>query len=275
MMPAEPSPRQKTAKKALETLNEKGKKYGVAWAAAATRANYRGDAASFINLIKSGDDQSLETVTRVLSTWNNLIKEKKQTIEKSRGAAPKAVPPTATNKVFPSSKSELVGLSHPEIDLILSAHNSVRSKYRKPPLEYHKALAERAQVWANHLVVRRANGFISGPQPHDPNKHVDGLGECGENLAAIYDQWPFGKYAPKHNFPVAEWEKEVANWDLIRKTSKGTGKYLHFTQLIWAGTRLVGCGFALVENPETHFHSVWVCKYYPAGNDESQMEKNT
>jgi hypothetical protein len=272
MMPPELNPRQKTAKKVLEQLIAESKEYGVAWADAASRANYRGDIASFGNLIKSGDDRSLDTVARILRAWSDIIKEKKQTIEKSRGAAPKAVPPPSTMKVFERSKSEHVGLDEPEINVILSAHNSVRQKYGKPPLQYNKTLADRAQVWANYLVTRRAEGYI-GRQPHDPNKHVDGVGECGENLAAEYvHSYPW-RHKPKHTFPVDEWEKEIANWDFARKIARAE-PYAHFTQLIWRATRLVGCGFAFVEFPETHFHCVWVCKYYPAGNEESQMREN-
>jgi hypothetical protein len=39
---------------------------------------------------------------------------------------------------------------------------------------------------------------------------------------------------------------------------KGTG---HFTQIVWRGTRVVGCGVASCSGK-----ALWVCRYAPAGN---------
>ena len=42
----------------------------------------------------------------------------------------------------------------------------------------------------------------------------------------------------------------------------------HFTQVVWRGTREVGCGHA-----QCNGNDIWVCQYDPPGNFEGQYQQ--
>ena len=48
-------------------------------------------------------------------------------------------------------------------------------------------------------------------------------------------------------------------------------KTLHFTQLIWKGTKEIGVGMALTNNRKTGFI---VARYFPAGNKMNHFPEN-
>jgi hypothetical protein len=90
----------------LRQLNELGKEHGIDWQEAANKAFYRGTLTEFVRLIQTGDDRSLEDVNRVLRAWFSLINEKKLQMTDARGASPKSVSPSRTNKVVEQSIGE-------------------------------------------------------------------------------------------------------------------------------------------------------------------------
>src|SRR5262249_43363787 len=131
---------------------------------------------------------------------------------------------------------------------ILEAHNRVRAQHCAPPLAWSSDLARTAQRWADAL---RRNGCA--PE-HSRAKH-------GENLAAptrgalasedVVDMW----YA----------ERERYRYDRPGFSSV-TG---HFTQVVWRGTKHLGCGVAACDSIQ-----VWVCNYDPPGNVEGEYRDN-
>lgn len=125
---------------------------------------------------------------------------------------------------------------------MLEAHNEVRARVDVPPLRWSDRLAAHAQEWANHLL---ANGQFYH-RPHPP---------FGENLFDI-----IGPRA--HTSPaavVADWASEEIDYSYRANTCRGVCG--HYTQLVWSGTREVGCAAARDSNRE-----VWVCNYNPPGN---------
>lgn len=69
-------------------------------------------------------------------------------------------------------------------------------------------------------------------------------------------------------------QKVVRNWYNEGVESKynyaagqpdGDGDYLHFTQVVWASTRYLGCGIATSTSGGCTSYTV-VCNYSPAGN---------
>ena len=66
----------------------------------------------------------------------------------------------------------------------------------------------------------------------------------------------------------------IAMWyDEVKRYSFASGGFSmktgHFTQLVWRGTREVGCGVAHCKDLD-----VWVCQYAPPGNVQGQYREN-
>lgn len=123
---------------------------------------------------------------------------------------------------------------------MLEGHNAVRERVGVPALSWSPSLAQTAQDWAEYLVATRA--FFHSPDNQD-----------GENLYAISG----GTASP--NDVVSAWAQEASGYNINRDTCSGVCG--HYTQLVWRGTREVGCAVATDTQRE-----VWVCEYYPAGN---------
>jgi pathogenesis-related protein 1 len=132
-------------------------------------------------------------------------------------------------------------LGQPSIESqLLTAHNALRATLKIPPLTWSDKLAARAQDWAATLLAR-------GELAHRPKSPY------GENIFAIT-----GASASPEQV-VESWAAESSDYDY--KTNKCRKVCGHYTQLIWAATRQVGCGVARNARRE-----VWVCNYDPPGN---------
>jgi len=123
---------------------------------------------------------------------------------------------------------------------MLAAHNAVRTRVRIAPLEWSDRLAAHARDWAVTLSARRQFA-------HRPNSAF------GENLFTIT-----GASASPAEV-VQAWVSESRDYDY--KSNGCHGVCGHYTQIVWAGTRQVGCAVARGGGRE-----VWVCDYDPPGN---------
>jgi uncharacterized protein YkwD len=123
---------------------------------------------------------------------------------------------------------------------LLEAQNAVRAKLDIPPLKWSDQLAARAQDWADTLLAR--GEFIHRPKS-----------PYGENLFAVEG----ASVSPED--VVEAWATESRDYDY--KTNKCSKVCGHYTQLVWAATKQVGCGVARGPRRE-----VWVCDYDPPGN---------
>jgi uncharacterized protein YkwD len=123
---------------------------------------------------------------------------------------------------------------------MIAAHNFNRTKVGTPPLAWSDDLATSAQQWAATLIDRGTFASRQG-------------GQFGENLFEISG----GSADPSR--VVDAWASEAANYD--HTTNSCRARCGHYTQLVWRGTRLVGCGAARKAKRE-----VWVCDYDPPGN---------
>ena len=113
--------------------------------------------------------------------------------------------------------------STPMSQAMLDAHNAIRARVGVPPLVWSDQLAQVAQDWANHLI---ATGALS----HRPNNRY------GENIYAISG----GHATPAE--VVDLWAKEARGYDIRSNTCSGVCG--HYTQIVWAKTRAVGCAVA-------------------------------
>ncbi|HTP87786.1 MAG TPA: CAP domain-containing protein [Bryobacteraceae bacterium] len=121
-----------------------------------------------------------------------------------------------------------------------AAHNVVRSRVGVAPLTWSSRLADRAQEWADHLAARHQF-------QHSPNSPY------GENLFEIDG----GSATPAD--VVADWASEARDYDY--RTNQCRGVCGHYTQIVWRGTKEVGCAMARDGRRE-----IWVCEYDPPGN---------
>jgi pathogenesis-related protein 1 len=97
-----------------------------------------------------------------------------------------------------------------------------------------------AQEWADRLLATHAFS-------HRPNN------QYGENLFMISG----GSASPSE--VVASWANEALDYDIRANTCSGICG--HYTQIVWAKTRTVGCAVAADQ-----FREIWVCEYDPPGN---------
>jgi pathogenesis-related protein 1 len=134
------------------------------------------------------------------------------------------------------SPSDLGMISSP----MVQAHNAVRSRVGVPPLIWSDQLAKVAQAWANRLLITHAFS-------HRPNN------QYGENLYMIS-----GSSASPSEV-VRSWANEAKGYDILTNTCAGICG--HYTQIVWAKTRAVGCAVATDQ-----YQEVWVCNYDPPGN---------
>lgn len=133
-------------------------------------------------------------------------------------------------------------LSAATISEMLHAHNEVRRQRQIVPLRWSYDLGAAAQEWAEHL-------SSIGALQHDRSRRV------GQNLFVSYGQ----KEPPA--FVVGKWAEESKDYDERRFKCTPGEVCGHFTQIIWRGTKEVGCGVAGGANGQ-----FWVCYYSPPGN---------
>lgn len=133
---------------------------------------------------------------------------------------------------------------------MLDRHNQLREKHCAPPLRWSETLQKLAQDWADQL--RDAGCAFE----HRPNNRV------GENLTF------FAPRTSQRPEDVAYgWYSEVSLYDFAKgKFDFSTG---HFTQLVWRGTRHLGCGVSTCNGGE-----IWVCNYDPPGNMMGSFREN-
>ena len=146
--------------------------------------------------------------------------------------APAYRPPPAPSYAPPSTQSLAQEM--------LAAHNAIRARVGERPLVWSPQVAAVAQDWANRLI---ATGAFS----HRPNNRY------GENLYTISG----GSMSVEE--AVNGWAAEAHGYDI--RTNICAGVCGHYTQIVWASTRAIGCAVAA-----KGYRQVWVCDYDPPGN---------
>ena len=130
---------------------------------------------------------------------------------------------------------------------ILAAHNRLRADHCAPPLTWSDELQETAQGWADTMA--RHCTLEHSDHPHGENLYMGSIGV--RTPAGVAEQW----------------HSEVSDYDFRRGGfSMQTG---HFTQLVWSGTRALGCGQSTCNGL-----AVWVCMYDPPGNVQGGYRDN-
>ncbi|XP_055346979.1 cysteine-rich secretory protein 3-like [Paramacrobiotus metropolitanus] len=134
---------------------------------------------------------------------------------------------------------------------IVTLHNHYRNIVKAKNmnmLKWNEKAAQMAQQWANTC-----------PTGHNSNddRNLAGFDGCGQNIA-----WREGS-ALSWSDAINDWFEEVKNFRYCRQP---TGKVGHFTQMMWADTKVVGCGIRTDCNKLGRNTIVYVCNYCDAGN---------
>ncbi|XP_072388000.1 venom allergen 5 2-like [Diabrotica undecimpunctata] len=151
--------------------------------------------------------------------------------------------------------------------LILDLHNAMRQSIAlgqiggQPPaanmmeMKWDDELASRAQKWAESCYS----------EDHDRNRDVSRF-PVGQNIATTWTTKPPSNYYdtdPDFADAITKWfnEFKVFNFGAI-----GRGRTGHYTQMIWAETNLIGCGYAFYYDPSKGYTKNYICNYGPGGN---------
>ncbi|HEX5958660.1 MAG TPA: CAP family protein [Hyphomicrobiaceae bacterium] len=137
----------------------------------------------------------------------------------------------------------------PAAQEMLALHNAKRRAHCAPDLTWSSELAAAAQAWADRCEFAHASRSVNPNQGENLARGAGKLGTAAHLFAGWYDE------VRQYNFGSPSYQK-------------GTG---HFTQIVWRGTREVGCGVATCGGK-----SFWVCRYAPQGNivNPGYFEKN-
>ncbi|KAF9111149.1 hypothetical protein BGX27_005330 [Mortierella sp. AM989] len=143
----------------------------------------------------------------------------------------------------PKPKKPTVKLTK-EQQVILDTHNKYRALHQAPPLKWNTKAANFGNKWIQNHRCKLTHS--SGPY--------------GENLAFGYK-----------NFKAAinGWYGEVKDYKYNNPGFSGaTG---HFTQVVWKGTKSVGCAKVLCPGSNRY---TYVCEYDGPGNYRGEFPKN-
>jgi uncharacterized protein YkwD len=135
-----------------------------------------------------------------------------------------------------------------DMQAILEAHNRYRAAHCAPPLAWSNDVAKVAAAWADRLAKTKCG------LEHSQN-------DLGENLAG----GTASALGPERAVDI--WYAEKKNYDFAHGGfSMSAG---HFTQLVWKGSRHLGCGTSTCKDVR-----IWVCNYDPPGNVEGEFAAN-
>merc|ERR1712136_130923 len=165
-------------------------------------------------------------------------------------------------------------------DTILNKHNELRSLVANGEEErgvdggQPKATNMRELTWNDELAEvaqRWVNQCIAG---HDKNRRTDDFEYVGQNWAwAAVVGGNHDDSGAVASGMVQKWYDEVKDitaqavdsFSLDKTVTGATGDIGHYTQVVWAETTDVGCGY-MTSNVNERIESVLVCNYGPSGN---------
>lgn len=152
-------------------------------------------------------------------------------------AVPKATPPRPSSD--PSKCTAKNGLTLPEINELLAAHNDARYEQKLAAVTWNCHLAELAQEWADKSIYEHRDDSSYG-------ENIFISGNSAEPIATV----------------VKRWMLEKPNWN-NETTICAPGKTcVHYVQIMWRSTTRIGCG--INRSATGKWKAMVVCNYDPA-----------
>ncbi len=138
---------------------------------------------------------------------------------------------------------------------ILIQHNYYRKRHQVDDLIRNSEIEAIAQAYSDKLASTSGTG-------HSGNKYNGA--SLGENL---YYCWGSYQMTVTGGEATDAWYNEVSLYDFNNPGYvKGVG---HFTQLVWKGSKQLGCGATCANN-----YCAVTCNYFPAGNVLGYFDSN-
>lgn len=159
-------------------------------------------------------------------------------------------------------------LSTPERDALLAQHNQTRSSAvpsaaNMTRLVWDANLATVAQLWAAQCNFAHNPNRGSAYAALSPNS-----GQVGENIYVTTGSRASALTGA--NGASALWAAEVSDYNFAANNCASGKVCGHYTQMVWANTRRVGCAVQLCATvtglPNFTNAQLLVCDYNPAGN---------
>lgn len=148
---------------------------------------------------------------------------------------------------------------------MIKEHNTLRASVGVPEVRWSDALAKQAAAWAEELKkngcgMKHSHAAKVGENLYWASPLKTGTRSKGQNTW----KWLLTPQPIKEENVIASWTTEQPWYSLSSNTCNAPpGKTCgHYTQMVWAGTREVGCAKAVCNDSS----QVWVCNYAPAGN---------
>ncbi|XP_075539757.1 uncharacterized protein LOC142574594, partial [Dermacentor variabilis] len=179
----------------------------------------------------------------------------------------------------PGCKIHYKGVSAADRSLILNLHNSYRSQVAQGRLQGFATAADMYRLrWDDEManVAQALSNQCTEPgvvvDHDDPlDRSTSRFNLTGQNLAKVVRRWP----PPRQNwtFIIDSWFNEYQYYSPgdVRAYNPYTARHTnYFTQIIWAKTHHVGCGyvnFSFADPSATPpYMEIYACNYGPAGN---------
>ncbi|XP_010885778.1 cysteine-rich secretory protein 2-like [Esox lucius] len=155
-----------------------------------------------------------------------------------------------TNTQNPAVQKEIVDL-----------HNDLRRGVQPPArnmlqMSWNNEAAINAQKWANQCTMSHS--------PADQRR--TSTSGCGENLFMSTNERPWTS-------AIQSWYSEVNNYNYDSNGSINGKVVGHYTQVVWATSKEIGCAVAKCPNSVWKFY--YVCQYCPPGNYVGRKPYNT
>jgi len=163
------------------------------------------------------------------------------------------------------------GLSSDERELILHVHNVFREKVAKGKQHPQPPAANMHELVWDHELATVAQRWMDQCQlglQHDKCRLASDGGKVGQNLGYFWSSAPIKDRAANLEERVRSWFDENQHFDKTLVSKWWTGdwhSYGHYTQLVWATTKRVGCGVSQIKKGNGYELKIG-CNYGPAGN---------
>ncbi|XP_053384400.1 cysteine-rich venom protein-like isoform X2 [Mercenaria mercenaria] len=148
----------------------------------------------------------------------------------------------------PSDSVTASGVSDENKQTILDAHNTARRSVSPTAsnmmlMTWDDEIANTAQRWAENCVLGHDGSY---------DRYAYGRFSVGQNLAMGQADW---------SSAIKAWEDEKDDYDFTTNRSPNGKEIGHYTQMVWAKSSKIGCGYA-----RCHTTNYYVCNYGPGGN---------
>ncbi|KAH7956723.1 CRISP/Allergen/PR-1-like [Rhipicephalus sanguineus] len=213
----------------------------------------------------------------VLAFWLSSITE--QSLQECREEYKKPGP-THTACLPPNAKCAIAAreVNAAERRVILETHNAYRSMVAMGKIRYFPEAKNMQQLFWNEELASVAQALAdqctpdSGKLIHDePDaRFTTKFNFTGQNLAFRASSAPFK--GPDWLGRIEAWFNEHPHYPPSRLgnfSSRSRDPTGHFTQLVWATTRYVGCGYVsynVIRYSKLPYMQLYVCNYADAGN---------